>query len=58
MIQRIVSRGRTLLGLLQHLLRRRVFFLIPLLVVLLLAGVLLLLTEGLSYVTPFVYTIF
>lgn len=31
---------------------------IPLLLVLLLAGVLLLLTEGLSYVAPFVYTIF
>jgi hypothetical protein len=31
---------------------------IPLVVVLLLAGVLLLLSEGLSYVAPFVYTIF
>ena len=58
LLQRGASRARTLLELLQHLVRRRRFFMIPLVVVLLLAGVLLLLTEGLSYVAPFVYTIF
>jgi len=55
---RSASRARTLLELLQHLLKRRRFFMIPLVLVLLLAGVLLLLSEGLSYVAPFVYTIF
>jgi hypothetical protein len=44
--------------LVQHLVERRRFFFIPLVFVLLLAGVLLLLSEGLSYVAPFVYTIF
>lgn len=57
-IRRLVSRLETLGGLLAHLIRRRRFFLIPFLLVLLLSGVLLLLTEGLSYVAPFVYTIF
>lgn len=58
MLDRAASRARTLGQLLKHLLGRRRFFMIPLLVVLLLAGALLLLTEGLSYVAPFVYTIF
>lgn len=58
MLTRVAWRARTLLELLQHLLKRRRFFMIPLVVVLLLAGVLLLLSEGLSYVAPFVYTIF
>lgn len=58
MIDRLVSRAGTLVDLTRHLLRRRAYFLIPLLAVLILAGALLLLTEGLSYVAPFVYTIF
>lgn len=51
-------RARTVLQLMQHLLQRRRYFFIPLVLVLLVTGVLLLLTEGLSYVAPFVYTIF
>lgn len=58
MLERGVWRVRTVVELLAHLVRRRRFFLIPFLLVLLLAGALLLLTEGLSYVAPFVYTIF
>ncbi len=58
LLLRGASRAHTLAELMQHLVRRRVFFMIPLVVVLLLAGVLLLLSEGLSYVAPFVYTIF
>jgi hypothetical protein len=58
LVRRGIWRAQTLVGLVAHLLRRRRFFLIPLVLVLLLAGVLLLLTEGLSYVAPFVYTIF
>lgn len=57
-LRRGASRLTTLRGLVAHLLRRRRFFLLPLLFVLLLSGVLLLLTEGLSYFAPFVYTIF
>lgn len=57
-LERGVWRVRTVVELLAHLVRRRRFFLIPFLLVLLLAGALLLLTEGLSYVAPFVYTIF
>jgi hypothetical protein len=58
LIRRGASRARTLGALVAHLLKRRRYFLIPFLLVLLLSGVLLLLTEGLSYVAPFVYTIF
>lgn len=57
-IRRFAARAQTFFGLLGHLLTRRRFFLVPLLIVVLLAGALLLLTEGLSYVAPFVYTIF
>ncbi|MES1182222.1 MAG: DUF5989 family protein [Myxococcales bacterium] len=57
-LRRVAWRARTLLELLQHLLRRRRYFFVPLVLVLLLAGALLLLSEGLSYVAPFVYTIF
>ena len=53
-----MSRLATIRGLLAHFISRRKFFFIPLLLVLLLAGVLLLLTGGLSYVAPFVYTLF
>ena len=53
-----MSRLSTIRELLAHFVARRKFFFIPLLIVLLLAGVLLLLTGGLSYVAPFVYTLF
>ncbi|MEM6955831.1 MAG: DUF5989 family protein [Myxococcota bacterium] len=53
-----MSRLTTLRQLVAHFLRRGRFFLLPLLLVLLLAGALLLLTGGLSYVAPFVYTLF
>ncbi|HEY5375622.1 MAG TPA: DUF5989 family protein [Polyangiaceae bacterium] len=56
--RRVASRAQTLIELVRHLLNGGQFFLIPLLVVLLLAGLLLVLTEGFSYVAPFVYTIF
>jgi hypothetical protein len=54
----LLRRLRTIGGLIAHFATRQRFFLLPLLVVLLLAGILLLLTGGLSYVAPFVYTIF
>lgn len=49
---------RTLGELLKHFLTKEKAFFIPFLLVLLLAGVLLLLTNGLSVVAPFVYAIF
>jgi hypothetical protein len=55
---RVLSRLRTVWGLLAHFASRQRFFLAPLLVVLLLSGVLLALTGGLSYVAPFFYAIF
>ncbi len=55
---RVASRLRTLGQLFRHFAHRQRFFLIPLLLVLLAAAVLLVLTGGLSYVAPFVYTIF
>ena len=53
-----MSKLTTLGELIAHFVKRRRFFFIPLLLVLLLAGALLLLTGGLSYVAPFVYTLF
>jgi uncharacterized protein involved in exopolysaccharide biosynthesis len=50
--------ARTLKELLGHFVRRNRLVLIPLLVVLLLAAVLLVLTQGLSVVAPFVYALF
>jgi uncharacterized membrane protein YqhA len=52
------NRLRTIGRILRHFLSRRRWFLVPLLVVLLLAGVLLIATGGLSYVAPFIYSIF
>lgn len=49
---------RTLRELVTHFARRNQLVLIPLLVVLLLAAVLLVLTQGLSVVAPFVYALF
>ena len=54
----LANRLRTIGRLLRHFVSRGRWFLLPLLVVLLLAGVLLLVTGGLSYVAPFVYSIF
>lgn len=51
------SRLITLGQLLGHFASRQRFFLAPLLLVLLVAAVLLVLTGGLSYVAPFVYTL-
>lgn len=42
----------------RHFASRQRWFLMPLLLVLLLAGLLLLATGGLSYVAPFIYSIF
>jgi hypothetical protein len=55
---RLVSRLRTAARILGHFAHRQRWFLLPLVLVLLLAGILLLLTGGLSYVAPFVYSIF
>jgi hypothetical protein len=55
---KLFSRLRTVLSLVAYFSRRERFFLAPLLLVLLLASVLLLLTGGLGYVAPFVYTLF
>lgn len=51
------GRLRTIGGLIAHFARGRLF-LLPLLLALLLGGVLLALTGGLSYVAPFIYTLF
>ena len=56
--KRLASRAKTVAQLLRHFADRQRFFLLPMLVVLLIAGLLLLLTGGLSYVAPFVYTLF
>ncbi|MAQ13588.1 MAG: hypothetical protein CMN30_02170 [Sandaracinus sp.] len=53
-----MSRLTTLRQLVAHFVGRRKLFFVPLLLVLVLAGGLLLLTGGLSYVAPFVYTLF
>jgi F0F1-type ATP synthase assembly protein I len=52
------NRIHTIGRVIRHFLSAKRWFMIPLLLVLLLAGVLLLVTGGLSYVAPFVYTIF
>jgi hypothetical protein len=54
----ILNRLRTIGRILRHFASRRRWFLLPLLLVLLLSGVLLLATGGLSYVAPFLYSIF
>jgi uncharacterized protein involved in exopolysaccharide biosynthesis len=52
------NRLRTIGRILRHFASRRRWFLLPLLLVLLLSGALLLATGGLSYVAPFIYSIF
>lgn len=49
---------RTMRELLSHFVRRNRLVLLPLLLVLLLAGVLLVMTQGVGYVAPFVYALF
>lgn len=49
---------RTLRDLVRHFLHAQRWFLVPLLVVLLLSAILLLATQGVGYVAPFVYTLF
>ena len=53
-----VLSARTLKDLVGHFAKQNRLVLLPLLVVLLLAAVLLVLTQGLAYVTPFVYALF
>lgn len=55
---RLFRRLRTIAQLLGYFLHTQRFFFLPLLVVLLLASILLAATGGLSYVAPFVYTLF
>jgi hypothetical protein len=50
--------ARTLKDLVSHFARQNRLVLLPLLAVLLLAAVLLVLTQGLSVVAPFVYALF
>lgn len=57
-MSRLANRLRTVGRILRHFISRRRWFLFPILLVLLLAGLLLLATGGLSYVAPFVYSIF
>jgi hypothetical protein len=57
-VKRLGSRLRTVGDLLRFFMHRQRFFFVPLLLVLLLAGLLLAATGGLSYVAPFVYTLF
>jgi hypothetical protein len=58
LVRRLANRLRTIGAILAHFADRRRWFLIPLLAVLLLTGLLLIATGGLSYVAPFVYSIF
>lgn len=55
---KITSRLTTVLSLVHHFARRERLVLVPLLLVLLVASLILLLTGGLGYVAPFVYTLF
>ncbi|MGE0872804.1 MAG: DUF5989 family protein [Kofleriaceae bacterium] len=52
------NRLRTVGKIVRRFASRQRWFLLPLLLVLLLAGLLLVATGGLSYVAPFVYSIF
>lgn len=52
------NRLRTLGAIARHFASRQRWFLVPLLIVLLACGLLLVITGGLSYVAPFVYSIF
>lgn len=54
----LTGRLRTVGALIRHFTHRQRLFFLPLLVVLLVGGLLLALTGGLSYITPFLYTLF
>lgn len=54
----LAGRARTLGALISHFARSQHLILLPMLLILLAGGVLLLLTGGLSYVAPFIYTLF
>jgi hypothetical protein len=54
----LAGRARTIGGLLRHFAAEGRWFLLPLVLILLLGGVLLAVTGGLSYVTPFLYALF
>jgi hypothetical protein len=57
-MSRLGNRLRTIGRVVRHFASGRRWFLVPLLFVLLASGVLLLLASGLSYVAPFVYSMF
>jgi hypothetical protein len=57
-IRRVSAALTTLKELVGHFAVRERFFLLPLVLIVLLAAILLTLTGGLSYVTPFLYTLF
>ncbi len=57
-MSRLGNRLRTVGRILRHFMSWQRWVLVPLLIVLLLAGLLLLATGGLSYVAPFLYSIF
>ncbi len=57
-MSKLGNRWQSVRELLAHLIAAQRWFFIPLVVVLLLAALLLLATGGLSYVAPFVYTLF
>ena len=54
----LISRLSTVRALLAHFSRRGRFVLLPMLIVLLLGAVLLLATEGVAFLAPFVYSLF
>jgi hypothetical protein len=54
----LVGRARTIGALIGHFAARGKWFLLPLVLVLLVGGVVLALTGGLAYVTPFLYALF
>lgn len=57
-ILRIASRSRTIGDLFGYFMDRKRVILMPMLLILLAGGVLLVVTGGLSFVAPFIYTIF
>jgi uncharacterized protein DUF5989 len=57
-VSRVGNRLRTVMRVLRHFASRQRWFLVPLLIVILAAGLLLVVAGGLSYVAPFVYSLF
>ena len=57
-MSRVGNRLRTVARVLRHFASRQRWFLVPLLLVMLAAGLLLVVAGGLSYVAPFVYSLF